>query len=142
LFRYPAIVHDDPDGYWVEFPDLEGCVTEGDTMEELLYNAQEALSLYLESFISRGNPPEPSKPEEIAGGNVIEIEPLPDVLIPITLRKIRNEKNLSQSDMAEMLDVSYQAYQKLENVKKFNATIKTLQKIARVLGKQLSVQFR
>jgi predicted RNase H-like HicB family nuclease len=37
-------------GYGVYFPDLPGCVSAGDTIEEAARNAEEALSLHL-----RGN---------------------------------------------------------------------------------------
>lgn len=41
-------------GNWsVEFPELEGCVTCGETLEEAEANAKEALSVYLESIYSR-----------------------------------------------------------------------------------------
>lgn len=48
-FTYPALF--DPDevqGYTVTFPDLPGCITEGDTIDEAYKNAVEALALYLE----------------------------------------------------------------------------------------------
>lgn len=32
--------------YFVEFPDLTGCLTQGDTLEEALCHAQEALAIY------------------------------------------------------------------------------------------------
>ena len=58
---YPAIFHQE-DGYWVEFPDLEGCSTCGATLAETMEAAQEALGLYLTSLIERGlSLPEPSK---------------------------------------------------------------------------------
>lgn len=50
---YPAIVHNE-DGYWVEFPDLEGCQTFGETLEETMANAEDALGLYLASMIEDG----------------------------------------------------------------------------------------
>ena len=57
---YPAILHKE-DGYWIEFPDLEGCQTYGSTLEEAIELAQEALGLYLASLIERNVPiPEPS----------------------------------------------------------------------------------
>lgn len=34
-------------GYTVEVPSLPGCVTEGDTVEEALANAREAIDLYI-----------------------------------------------------------------------------------------------
>lgn len=47
---YPAILHNE-EGYWVEFPDLEGCQTCGSTLEETMELAQEALGLYLVSLM-------------------------------------------------------------------------------------------
>ena len=46
---YPAIMHKEG-GFWVEFPDLEGCQTAGETLEETLGLAEEALGLYLVSL--------------------------------------------------------------------------------------------
>ncbi len=50
---YPAIIHKE-NGYWMEFPDLAGCFTNGDTMEELMEMAQEAMGLHLSSLIEDG----------------------------------------------------------------------------------------
>ncbi|MBR1860566.1 MAG: type II toxin-antitoxin system HicB family antitoxin [Lachnospiraceae bacterium] len=44
---YPAIIHEEDDGFWLEFPDLKGCYTEGDTIEELMENAEEVLGAFL-----------------------------------------------------------------------------------------------
>ncbi len=43
---YPAVFHEDSDGVWVEFPDLKGCQSFGDTVEEVLDGAKEALEAY------------------------------------------------------------------------------------------------
>ena len=57
---YPAILHKE-DGYWIEFPDLEGCQTYGSTLEETMELAQEALGFYLASLMERNLPvPKPS----------------------------------------------------------------------------------
>jgi len=54
--HYVAIVEDaGPDkavGLW--FPDLPGCFSAGDTVDEALLNAGEALSLYAESLAKEG----------------------------------------------------------------------------------------
>ncbi len=48
-YVYPAIFHPNSDGsYTIAFPDLPGCVTEGKTLENALYMAQDALSVWLE----------------------------------------------------------------------------------------------
>ncbi len=44
-----GVVHKDEDScYGIHFPDAPGCTAAGDTLEELLENAIEALSLYFE----------------------------------------------------------------------------------------------
>ena len=48
-YKYPAFLgYDEPTGrYYILFPDLPGCTTTGDTEEEALDNAKEAMSLHL-----------------------------------------------------------------------------------------------
>nr|MBQ4318513.1 type II toxin-antitoxin system HicB family antitoxin [Clostridia bacterium] len=43
---YPAIFHNEDGQYWVEFPDLDGCFSDGETAAEALLNAKEAMALY------------------------------------------------------------------------------------------------
>ena len=46
---YNVIVHPaEEGGSWAEVPDLPGCATEADTLDELESNLREAISLYLE----------------------------------------------------------------------------------------------
>lgn len=47
LFVYPAVFHHEDNSYWVEFPDLPGCQSFGDSVIETLEYAQEALSGYI-----------------------------------------------------------------------------------------------
>lgn len=47
--NYVAIISKDPDSVWgVHFPDLPGCTSAGDTMEEAVENAGKALRLWAE----------------------------------------------------------------------------------------------
>jgi antitoxin HicB len=139
--QYPAKISfsKEDKSYLVEFPDLEGCLTEGATLDEALKNAKEALSGYLASIFERGYiiP----KQMKAKGKDIYFIEPEPEVATPIMLRKIRDEKRLNQTEAAKKLGISYQAYQRLENPTKCNPTIKTLEKVARVFEKQLHVEF-
>ncbi len=48
---YPAVFHKEDGVFWGEFPDLEGCNSFGDTLEEILTNAREALEGYSISLI-------------------------------------------------------------------------------------------
>ena len=51
LSAYPAIFHKEDGTYWIEFPDLPGCQTVGESISEVMEEAQEALGLYLASLI-------------------------------------------------------------------------------------------
>mgnify|MGYP002624630711 FL=1 len=63
---YPALIHNDEDGMWLEFPDLEGCYTQGDSLEELMENAKESLGTYLAVKMEYGDTiPKASDIEEI-----------------------------------------------------------------------------
>lgn len=65
---YPAIIHEE-EGYWVEFPDLSGCFTNGSTLEETMEMAKEALGLYLVSLEENGQTiPAPSNIADISAG--------------------------------------------------------------------------
>lgn len=44
---YPDILNFEEDKILVEFPDLEGCITFGESEEEALFNAKEVLEGYL-----------------------------------------------------------------------------------------------
>lgn len=47
IMTYPAVFHREDDAYWVEFPDLQGCQSFGDTLNEVIVGAQEALEGYV-----------------------------------------------------------------------------------------------
>jgi predicted RNase H-like HicB family nuclease len=62
LLIYPAVIHDDPDGFWAEFPDLEGCTSQGETLQEILSNAKEAMELFVLGLLEDGiAPPNPTR---------------------------------------------------------------------------------
>ncbi|MCI6794918.1 MAG: type II toxin-antitoxin system HicB family antitoxin [Lachnospiraceae bacterium] len=54
---YPAIFtpFDDETGYTVEFPDLPGCVTEGDSLSNAIYMATDAASGWVLTELEDGN---------------------------------------------------------------------------------------
>lgn len=49
-----AIIHSaEEGGYWAEVPELVGCITEGDTMEEVMANLKDAIIGWLDVADSR-----------------------------------------------------------------------------------------
>ncbi len=123
------------DAYEVEFPDLPGCVTYGKTLEDALRYAKEVLSVFLESVTE--NNFKFSEPSKISGKDIYYISPEPNVAFAILLRREREEKQLSQKQIAEKLTISYQAYQRLENPRRANPSLKTISKLEKILGRPL-----
>lgn len=57
-------------GFTVEIPDLPGCISEGDTLEEAETNIQEAVELYLETLEERGIPLPEREPLKVLKMNI------------------------------------------------------------------------
>lgn len=59
---YPAIIERSADGFGVFFPDLPGCTSAGDTLQQAARNAEEALQAHIELSVEHGETlPEPSE---------------------------------------------------------------------------------
>ncbi len=55
--KYTVVLEQEEDGgYVVAVPALPGCITQGDTRDEALTNAREAIEAYLEELESTGEP--------------------------------------------------------------------------------------
>lgn len=67
---YPAIFHPEDDGgYSVVVPDIDGCFSEGDTLDEAYEMAFDAVGLCLEDALARGiNIPSPSDVKSLERG--------------------------------------------------------------------------
>ena len=53
--RYPIVIHKDPDSdYGVTVPDLPGCFSGGDSMEEAIEMAHEAILCHIEGLLMDG----------------------------------------------------------------------------------------
>lgn len=46
----------DEDGYWVEVPALPGCVTQGQTLDEAVAMAKDAIEGFLTALVKAGEP--------------------------------------------------------------------------------------
>ena len=136
--NYTAIIKKSDGAYLVEFPDIPSVNTYGATIQDALNNAKEALNGSLESDFERGfTLPKQSKQKH---QNSYPIDVEAHISLAYQLRKIRN--GMSQSEIAKKLGISYQAYQKLENPRKCNPTIKTLERISEIFGKNLVISLK
>ena len=48
--QFNVILEKDDSGYFAYVPNLKGCVTQGDTVEDAMENIKEAIELYVETF--------------------------------------------------------------------------------------------
>ncbi len=131
MIYFAKITKESPRSFLVEFPELEGCYTEGNNLSDALNNAKEALEGWLASNCDRGlNIPEPKRRK---GKNYHPIEVDIRISFAILLRKIRKDKKLSQAATAKQIGISQQAYAKLEAPMKTNPSLATIQKISEAL---------
>ncbi|MDR1453626.1 MAG: type II toxin-antitoxin system HicB family antitoxin [Candidatus Margulisbacteria bacterium] len=132
---YPAhIWRETNNTYSVEFPDLPGCFTCADTYEAAVLAAHEALNGYLESLDSRKlSIPAPSR----VAKNMVPVKPSLAVSFAITLKQEREKQGLTQKEVAKRLGVNWSAYQRIENPRRTNPTLTTVEKLQKVFGARL-----
>lgn len=77
---YPAIFHAEDVGYSVSVPDIDGCFSEGDTLEEAIEMTIDAIGLCLEEC--EGNFPKVSNPAsfKLQEGDFVSLIPF-DILL-------------------------------------------------------------
>ncbi|MBI5183143.1 MAG: type II toxin-antitoxin system HicB family antitoxin [Nitrospinae bacterium] len=49
-YKVSIVIEKDEYGYYAYCPELEGCQTQGDSIEEVIANIKEAIELYLETL--------------------------------------------------------------------------------------------
>lgn len=88
-YSYIAILTFDDDGISIEFPDLPGCLSCADDMNEALLNAKEALGLYLFGLEEDGeNIPDPTPIDRIS----LEKNQIPTVIqvfMPLVRQQVK-----------------------------------------------------
>lgn len=129
---YPATFQAEPTGgFCVQFVDLAEAFTEGDTMEEALFNAAEVLTLTLQGRIEEGQAiPEPS--QNVAGAHYVAPDAKTQAVL--LLRHARGTRTLA--DLARALNTSWPQAKRLEDPHHW-PSLKTLDRAASVLGKRL-----
>lgn len=113
---YPAIFEPSGEGYGVYFPDLPGCTSYGDTYEDALHEAEDALGLHIYGMEKDGDPiPQPSlnpsaDPETAPGYLVSLVTVYPDIVAnEIDNRRVKTNVTLPAwlKEAAESEHVNY-----------------------------------
>jgi predicted RNase H-like HicB family nuclease/DNA-binding XRE family transcriptional regulator len=126
--NYHFKLHKESVGYWAECCELNGCVTEGDTLDEIYKTCEEALDVYL--YEPEGSERTFPLPDETLDNkkNTIKVMVEPQKALGILLKNHRLYTKMTQKQAAEMLGMkNIYSYQRLE--KKSNATINMINKI-------------
>lgn len=127
--KYHFKIHKEGKGYWAQCMELEGCITQGKSLEALHKNMAEALNLYIQepedSVDLVAFPDDSIKKSK----NIVEVPVDPEVAFAFLVRYCRINDGLTQKQAAKKMgfDTIY-SYQRLEG-RKCNPNLKTISKI-------------
>jgi DNA-binding XRE family transcriptional regulator/predicted RNase H-like HicB family nuclease len=134
--HYQAIIERDGKFLTAEFPDCPGCQTCVEDDTDILHQATDALSGWLEAHLGRNLVP--PKPSRIRGNGVrimsVPVNPL--LAIRLELRWARADAQLTQDALAKKLGMSQQQLARLESGES-NPTVRTIARVAEGLGRRV-----
>ena len=133
---YPAIfAYDKTDKkYTVYFPDLPEAITEGDSLEEALFNASEVLTLTLEGRMDEGMEiPKPSQPQSRTARL---IAPNARAQAALLMRWAKGEH--TTAEIARALNTSWPAIARLEDPHHW-PNLRQLDRAAAAIGQRLVI---
>src|ERR1700738_2618079 len=121
--KYHFRIRKENEGYSAQCIELEGCVTQGDSMDELYENMREALNLYVQEPVDSNDLAALPKDSIRKSKNVIEVSLDPEIAFSFLVRYYRIKHRMTQQQVAEKLGFEkiFQ-YQRLET-RKCNPTL-------------------
>lgn len=133
--KYPAMIQPTEDGYVVQFKDIPEAITQGDTFEEAVEMAEDALLTAL-SFYFEDNRSIPAPSAPAASETLIDL-PL-SASIKVALLNTLLETRVSQSGLAKRMGNTPQQVARI--VKLTHTTkIDTLAAAFKALGRELTI---
>ena len=133
--RYPAYFEPaEEGGFTITFPDFPEAISEGDDLDQALFNAVEVLDLTLVSRLD--DKEEIPLPHEETGENIYMIAPDANIQAVLLFRFNKGDRKLA--DIARTLGTSWPAIARLEDPKHW-PTLRQLDKVAAALGKRLVI---
>ncbi len=126
------IYKEEDGGYWTHGVELDTCVTQGATKDELYENMQDALNTYIdEPEDSVYLAPLPDGTIKCTD-DIVEVPVDPQIALAFLIRLNRIKHGLTQQDAADRLGFeNIYSYQRLES-SKANPTLTTLAKIKKL----------
>lgn len=136
--EYIAKITKEDDGYTVEFPDIPGCYTCGDSLDEALTMAEDALYAVLYAKLEDKDPLPTATLKEDQKNGFYAIQVRGRLALAYTIFEARRGK--SAASLCQKMGITRQAYQKIEDPNA-GITFATLEKLASALGKKLEIRF-
>jgi antitoxin HicB len=130
--QYHFKIHKEGKGFWAQCIEFPGCVTQGDTKEELMFNMQEALNLYIEeNSNSKDLAAMPHKSLKTSP-TMVTVSLDPQIAFSFLVRYWRIKHGWTQQEAAKRMGVdTLYSYQRLE-AKKCNPSLKTISMIKKI----------
>lgn len=135
---YVAKIVQAEDAWEVSFPDKPNVNTYGTSREHALDMAAEALNAVLECELADGKPliKPTARPNENKGLVPISVDPC----LEVSYLLFEARRGKTQGRVAQAAGITQQAYQRMESGSRCNPTIRTLQRVAKALGKRVEVR--
>jgi len=135
---YGATIVPDGEHFLVTFRDLTHIFSGGETREEAIFNATEALDgVLLEMAAQDSLIPLPSEIQT----DEIAISVNPEVAVPVMLCILRQESGQTIAHIAQAMEIKYQTYQRMETSGHY-LTLKNLKRAASIMGATVELRFR
>lgn len=136
--QYIAKIYKEDESFLVEFPDIPGCLTYGNSLEEAMEMAKDALNGILSVRLKEKEPLPVSKTKANAKKGFYAIEVECNLAVAYTVFEARRGK--SAAGLCRKMGISRQAFCNFENPHK-SVSIPSLEKLAKALGKRLEISF-
>lgn len=133
MLTYPCIIRRDGAGYMVRFPDIPEALTQGDTREEAIGMAADALVTAMDFYFEDRRPVPP--PSAIKRGQV-GIDLPASVSAKVLLLNSMLDQQVTPAEMARRLHTSPQAVNRLVNLA-HPTKIDTIAEALHALGQRL-----
>lgn len=132
--RYPCVVEKDGDGFFVRFPDIPEALTQGDTREEALEMARDALVTAFEFYFEDNR----QVPAPSAEGVDFILVPA-SVAAKVILLNTMLDQGVSNAELARRMGVTPPVAQRVVTLG-HTTKIDTIEAALNALGKQLELQ--
>jgi len=138
MLAYPVRLNPDHEsgGYVVAFTDIPEALTQGETLEEALRQAQDALETALDFYFDERRPvPMPSRPKR---GQTTVVLPI-SIEAKILLLNEMTRQGVRPADLARRMKTSPQAINRLVNLR-YATKIDSVAEALEALGKTLEIR--